>query len=176
MFLQIKYMKRIFAFFAALLVGVAAFAQEAQDPDVVYGKDLLAAGTVAPSFTLKDIDGKSVSLSDFRGKQVVLHFWASWCPDCREETPQLKAAQAAADPSKVVFVSVSFDRKMEAFEAYVHENALGGVQLFDASGKKESLVGTSYHVKWIPATYLIGPDGRIQFATVVFSKVAAKLK
>ena len=50
------------------------------------------------------------------------------------------------------------------------------MQLFDASGKKESVVGTSYHVKWIPATYLIGPDGRIQFATVVFSKVAAKLK
>ena len=159
---------------AALLVGVAAFAQE--DPDVVYGKDLLSVGTVAPSFTLKDIDGKSVSLSDFLGKQVVLHFWASWCPDCREETPQLKAAQAAADPSKVVFVSVSFDRKVEAFEAYVRENALGGVQLFDASGKKESVVGTAYHVKWIPATYLIGPDGRIQFATVVFSKVAAKLK
>ena len=169
-------MKHIFAFVAALLVGVAAFAQETQDPDVVYGKDLLSVGTVAPSFTLKDIDGKSVSLSDFRGKQVVLHFWASWCPDCREETPQLKAAQAAADPSKVVFVSVSFDRKVEAFEAYVRENALGGVQLFDASGKKESVVGTSYHVKWIPATYLIGPDGRIQFATVVFSKVAAKLK
>ena len=167
-------MKRIFAFVAALLVGVAAFAQE--DPDVVYGKDLLSVGSVAPSFTLKDIDGKSVSLNDFLGKQVVLHFWASWCPDCREETPQLKAAQAAADPSKVVFVSVSFDRKMEAFEAYVRENALGGVQLFDASGKKESVVGTSYHVKWIPATYLIGPDGRIQFATVVFSKVAAKLK
>ena len=167
-------MKRIFAFVAALLVGVAAFAQE--DPDMVYGKDLLAAGTVAPDFTLKDIDGRSVSLSDFRCKQVVLHFWASWCPDCREETPQLKAAQAAADPSKVVFVSVSFDRKVEAFEAYVRENALGGVQLFDASGKKESVVGTSYHVKWIPATYLIGPDGRIQFATVVFSKVAAKLK
>ena len=101
-------MKRIFAFVAALLVGVAAFAQE--DPDMVYGKDLLAAGTVAPDFTLKDIDGRSVSLSDFRGKQVVLHFWASWCPDCREETPQLKAAQAAADPSKVVFVSVSFDK------------------------------------------------------------------
>ena len=167
-------MKRIFAFVAALLVGVAAFAQE--DPDVVYGKDLLAVGTVAPSFTLKDINGKSVSLSDFLGKQVVLHFWASWCPDCREETPQLKAAQTAADSSKVVFVSVSFDRKVEAFEAYVRENALGGVQLFDASGKKESVVGTSYHVKWIPATYLIGPDGRIQFATVVFSKVAAKLK
>ena len=169
-------MKRIFAFVAALLVGVAAFAQQEEDPDMVYGKDLLAPGTVAPDFTLKDIDGRLVSLSDFRGKQVVLHFWASWCPDCREETPQLKAAQAAADSSKVVFVSVSFDRKVEAFEAYVRENALGGVQLFDASGKKESVVGTSYHVKWIPATYLIGPDGRIQFATVVFSKVAAKLK
>ena len=168
-------MKRIIALMAALLVGVAAFAQSSEDPDVEYGKDLLKVGTAAPDFTLKDIDGKSVSLSDFRGKQVVLHFWASWCPDCREETPEIKAAQAGVDPSKVVFVSVSFDRKIEAFEAYVRDNALGGVQLFDASGKKDSAIGTAYHIRWIPATYLIGPDGRIQFATVVFSKVAARL-
>lgn len=160
---------------AALLVGVAAFAQQDPDPDVVYGKDLLAVGAVAPSFTLNDINGKAVRLSDFRGKQVVLHFWASWCPDCREETPEIKAAQAAADPSKVVFVSVSFDRKIEAFESYVRDNTLGGVQLFDASGKKESAIGSAYHIQWIPATYLIGPDGRIQFATVVFSRVAAML-
>ncbi len=159
---------------AALLVGVAAFAQE--DPDLEYGKDLLAVGTAAPDFTLNDISGKPVSLSDFCGKQVVLHFWASWCPDCREEMPEIKAAEAAADPSKVVFVSVSFDRKQEAFEAYVRDNALGGVQLFDASGKKDSAIGSAYHIRWIPATYLIGPDGCIQFATVVFSKVAAKLK
>lgn len=161
---------------AALLVGVAAFAQQEEDPDLTYGKDLLAVGTIAPDFTLKDIDGKDVSLSNFRGKQVVLHFWASWCPDCRAEVPEIKAAQAAADPSKVVFVSVSFDRKVEAFEAYVRDNALGGVQLFDALGKKESAIGSTYHVQWIPATYLIGPDGRIQLATVVFSKVAARLR
>jgi hypothetical protein len=75
----------------------------------------------------------------------------------------------------VVFVSVSFDRKVEAFEAYVRDNALGGVQLFDASGKKDSAIGSAYNIRWIPATYLIGPDGRIQLATVVFSKVAARL-
>ena len=168
-------MKRFFTLMAALLVGVAAFAQQEEDPDVVYGKDLLKAGTVAPDFTLKDLDGRAVSLADFRGKQVVLHFWASWCPDCREEVPEIKAAQAAADPTKVVFVSVSFDRKWEAFEKYARDNALGGVQLFDASGKKESAVGSAYHIQWIPATYLIGPDGKVQLATVVFSKVAAQL-
>ena len=168
-------MKRLLAISLGLLLAIGLFAQE-EDLDAKYAADLLKPGTPAPEFVLNDINGNAVKMSQFRGKTVVLIFWASWCPDCREETPQLKAAQAAADSSKVVFVSVSFDRKVEAFEAYVHENALGGVQLFDASGKKESVVGTSYHVKWIPATYLIGPDGRIQFATVVFSKVAAKLK
>lgn len=168
-------MKRLFTLVAALLVGVAAFAQQEADPDAVYGKDLLKAGTLAPDFTLKDMEGRPVSLRDFRGKQVVLHFWASWCPDCRAEMPEIKAAQAAADPAKVVFVSVSFDRKAEPFEQYVRENGLGGVQLFDASGKKESAVGAGYHVQWIPATYLIGPDGKVQLATVVFSKVAALL-
>ena len=169
-------MKRIFALLAALLVGAAAYAQQDGDPDAMYGKDLLKAGTAAPDFSLKDIYGREVSLQDFRGKQVVLHFWASWCPDCRAEVPEIKALQRSLDPEKVVFVSVSFDRKFEAFESYVRENDLGGVQLFDSSGKKESTVGSAYHVQWIPATYLIGPDGKVQLATVVFSKVAARLK
>lgn len=169
-------MKSIFALLAALLVGAAAYAQQDGDPDAMYGKDLLKEGTAAPDFSLKDIYGREVSLQDFRGRQVVLHFWASWCPDCREEVPEIKALQRSLDPEKVVFVSVSFDRKFEAFESYVRENDLGGVQLFDSSGKKESTVGSAYHVQWIPATYLIGPDGKIQLATVVFSKVAARLK
>ena len=56
------------------------------------------------------------------------------------------------------------------------ENELGGVQLFDASGKKESAVGDAYHVKWIPALYLIDEKGKIQLGTVVASKVANALK
>lgn len=165
-------MKRLITLFTLLIMGQAMFAQEAEDLDLTYAVDMLAPGTEAPEFTLNDITGKPVSISDFRGRKVVLVFWASWCPDCRAEVPELKAMMAAADPSEVAFVSVSFDRTKDAFETYVRENYLGGVQLFDPAGKKESKVGEAYHIKWIPSLYLIDKEGKIELGTVVAEKVA----
>ena len=171
-------MKKLMLFAAALLTGIALAAQTApeEDLDLRYAADLLPAGTEAPDFTLEDIHGNPVALSNFRGRQVVLVFWASWCPDCRAEIPELKAMHAAADPSRVAFVSVSFDRSRETWENFVNENYLPGVQLFDPAGKKDSAVGDAFRVNWIPSLYLIGPDGKVQLATVVAGKVARALQ
>lgn len=171
-------MKKLMLFAAALLTGLALAAQTApeEDLDLRYAADLLPAGTEAPDFTLEDIHGNPVALSSFRGRQVVLVFWASWCPDCRAEIPELKAMHAAADPSRVAFVSVSFDRSRETWENFVNENYLPGVQLFDPAGKKDSAVGDAFRVNWIPSLYLIGPDGKVQLATVVAGKVASALQ
>lgn len=169
-------MKKIL--FSAILFLIASstslFAQKSEedDLDLKYATEMLAPGTLVPDFTLNDIEGKAVSISDFRGRKVVLLFWASWCPDCRAEVPQIKAMQATADPSKVAFVSVSFDRTFDAFKTYVAENYLGGVQLFDPAGKKESSIGAAYHVKWIPSLYLLDEDGKVILGTVVADKVA----
>ena len=111
-------------------------------------------------------------MSQFRGKTVVLIFWASWCPDCRAEVPALKELQAKTDPNKVVFVSISSDRTVEAWKKYVAENELGGVQLY----RDKSTVSEDYHVKWIPSQYVIGPDGKVVLSTVVLDKVANALK
>ena len=168
-------MKRILILIALVFMGQAVFAQEAEDLDLTYATDMLALGAEAPEFTLDDIAGKPVSISDFRGRKVVLVFWASWCPDCRAEVPELKAMMAAAAPSEVAFVSVSFDRTREAFETYVRENYLGGVQLFEPAGKKESAVGAAYHVKWIPSLYVLDADGNVLLGTVMIGKVAQAL-
>lgn len=167
-------MKKLMIFMAALLtcMGLAAQNNKEEDLDLQYAVDLLKPGTQAPDFALQDIDGKTFKLSDFRGRKVVLVFWASWCPDCRAEVPALKAMQASANPEKVAFVSVSFDRTLEALQKFVAENELPGVQLFDASGKKESAVGTAYGVKWIPALYLIDEKGKVEVSTVMIDKIA----
>ena len=171
-------MKKWIVLAMALLMGIGLSAQNtpATDPDLEYAAEMLKPGTAVPDFTLKDIKGNSVSLSDFRGKNVVLIFWASWCPDCRAEVPQIKEMYASAPADKVTFVSVSFDRKEEAYRSYVIENELPGVQLFDAAGKKDSTIGADFHVKWIPALYLIGPDGKVKLGTVVADKLAKALK
>lgn len=147
-----------------------------EDLDAKYGAELLKPGTVAPDFTLKDLDGLPVKLSELRGRRVVLVFWASWCPDCKAEVPDLKAMYAEADPDKVTFVSVSYDRDFATLKKFAADNALPGIQLFDPAGKKESKVGADYHVKWIPSLYLIDATGRIELGTVVAAKIAAALQ
>lgn len=170
-------MKKLLLLSCALLAAVGLFAQNVteEDPDLQYAATLLKPGTPVPDFTLNDIDGKPVSIKDFQGKKVVLVFWASWCPDCREEIPLLEQMQAKADPAKLAFVSVSFDRKEETWKKFVKDNHMSGVQLFDAAGKKDSTVGTDYGVKWIPALYLIDEKGKVEIATVVAQKVADAL-
>ena len=146
-----------------------------EELDVKYAVELLAPGTEAPDFTLGDVDGNEVSLSDFRGRHVVLVFWASWCPDCRAEIPDLKKMAAAADPEQVQFVSVSYDRAFETLCAFVKEQELPGVQLFDPAGKQNSEVGAAFGVKWIPSLYLIDPEGKVVFGTVLAGRIAAAL-
>ena len=155
-------------------IGEQALSQ-ADSLDALYAVDLLKPGTPAPELILNDLRGNPRSLSEFRGKKVVLVFWASWCPDCRGEGPELRAMQAAADPEKVAFVSVSFDRDFDTLCKYVEDNFLGGVQLFDPAGKKESRAGADFGVKWIPSLYLIAEDGKILVSTVVAAKIAKAL-
>lgn len=163
-----------FAIILCLGTGFRAKAQE-EDLDAQYAAELIAQGQSVPDFTLKDIDGKTVSLSDFRGKTVLLLFWASWCPDCRAEIPQIKAMHTLANPDKVAFVSVSFDREIDTWKQFVPENNLPGVHLFDPQGMKESEIGKAYHIKWIPSMYVIDPQGKVVLGTVMAGKAASTL-
>ncbi len=171
-------MKKVFAIAIAFLCfGTGLWAQTAaeKDLDPQYAVDLIAKGQPVPDFTLNDLSGKSVKLSDFRGKTVLLLFWASWCPDCRAEIPQIKAMHTLVNPDKVVFVSVSFDREKSTWEQFVPENNLPGVQLFDPEGMKESKIGEAFRIKWIPSMYVIDPQGKVVLGTVMAGKAASTL-
>lgn len=159
---------------AALLLGAVSLrAQEAKDLDPQYAKDLIKSGQ-APDFTLPGTDGKTYSLKDFRGKTLILDFWATWCPDCREEMPQLLALQKKLKGRKdIVMVGVSFDTDPAKLEAYVKEQGIGWLQLSDFKSKKESVISEAYHIQWIPTKYVIGPDGKVLLATVMQDKVDA---
>ena len=159
---------------AALLLGAVSLrAQEAKDLDPQYAKDLIKSGQ-APDFTLPGTDGKTYSLKDFRGKTLIIDFWATWCPDCREEMPQLLALQKKLNGRKdIVMVGVSFDTDPAKLETYVKEQGIGWLQLSDFKSKKESAISEAYHIQWIPTKYVIGPDGKVLLATVMQDKVDA---
>jgi cytochrome c biogenesis protein CcmG, thiol:disulfide interchange protein DsbE len=114
-------------------------------------------GAVAPDFTVRDDQGKTVSLDQYRGKIVVLNFWASWCTYCIEEFPSMM--QLEKQVPNVVVLAISFDTDADAYHQYVAENHLGNMVLaLDLSQKSNLAFGTTRP----PETYVIDPNGRIR--------------
>lgn len=112
--------------------------------------------TKAPEFTVTDSQ-HTISLSDFRGKTVVLNFWATWCPPCVEEMPSLVALQKQLG-DQVVIVAVSTDVDEKAYQQFIRDHHIDLVTVRDAANKSNALYGT-YR---FPETYIIDKEGKIR--------------
>ncbi len=120
------------------------------------GKEL--AGQQAPEFQLTTLDGKTISLSELRGKVVVLDFWASWCPPCQESLPHLGKLYRDHKPDENVQVyAVNVNEDRENVQSFITSRAIQVPVLIDADGS----VAKQYQVGGIPKTVIIGKDGRI---------------
>ena len=173
-------MKKILALFLLCLSSVMlteTLAQNAPDDDVKYAVDLLKPGTPAPDFQLATPDGKMVKFSDFaKGKYVVVDFWASWCPDCRKDAPEIIRLYNQFHAKGVEFLGVSFDNDREKWQTCIDTMKIPYMQVGELKRMKESAVAAAYGIKWIPSVYLIGPDGKVVVSTVLSYKIEAKLK
>ena len=179
-------MKQIKLFLFALALTVMPQAISAQAPanaqsgvvedlDAKYATNPLKPGTNAPDINLQTIDGKQFSLKSLRGKYVVLDFWASWCPDCRKDSPYIMSLYEKFAPKGVEFVGVSFDTKAEAWKNGVEKLGIKYTQVSDMKHMRESAVAQTYCVKWIPTVYVVDPEGKVVLGTVMSDKVGAYL-
>jgi peroxiredoxin len=114
------------------------------------------AGKPALDFSLT-LGGKSEHLSDFKGKVVVLNFWATWCPPCVEETPTLNRLEKYIDSRGGMVLGVSVDEDGAAYEKFLQDQSVVFPTYRDASKKSASDYGTSIY----PETYIIDRHGKI---------------
>ena len=153
----------IFVSLAAMSAGIALWAQSRADED--------PAGPVvksepAPSWVLQDVDGKTVDSGDFKGKVVILDFWATWCPPCRAEIPGFVELQQQYGRQGLAVVGVSLDGggagRVKEFVQKSGVNytvVLAGMKVAQAFGGVEA----------IPTTFIIDRDGRIAGRHVGFT-------
>ena len=117
-------------------------------------------GFLAPSFTLTDLEGQTVSLSDFQGRVVILNFWASWCPPCRAEMPAIQQVYQNYQNQGLIVLAVDASvqdvpAQMQSFlETFTHTYPI----LLDENG----LVDHLYAIDSLPTTFFIGRDGTIK--------------
>lgn len=119
-----------------------------------------AIGAIAPDFTMKDTKGAPVSLSSFRGKYVLVDFWASWCTYCRAENPNVVKAYNEFKNKDFTVLGVSLDNSREGWLTAIHQDNLPFTEVSDLQGWSNA-AALLYHVYSIPANFLINPKGEI---------------
>ena len=140
-----------------LLVGIAAVAivfaialtrQQLTQPE----------SGAAPDFTVETFDGQTFSLSDLRGKVVMINFWASWCAPCRVEAPELQAAwEHYQDRGDVVFLGIAYADNGPRSMAFLEEFGITYLNAPDLGTR----ISDDYHIQGVPETFIIDADGNI---------------
>ena len=147
----------ILVFFVALFVTVY-FAQERH-----IGKRIITRGDRAPEFRLPSLEGKSVGLSDFRGKVVMVHFWATWCPPCVEEMPTLDKLSREFTGKNFQLLAVSADEGgADTVSAFMTRNRLSIPVLLDTERTVAGLYGTFK----FPETYILDGQGIVRYKAI----------
>lgn len=144
-----------------LVVGGAGLIVLLQTKDTTFappGEPQLGKGAAAPNFTLPDLTGKTVSLSDYRGKVVLLNIWATWCPPCVEEMPSMEKLYQKMKGEAFEILAVSLDESgAEVVAPFMKKHKLSFPALIDSAGTLKEL----YQTTGIPESLIITKDGVI---------------
>lgn len=116
-----------------------------------------SVGTEAPLFTMNDVEGNAVSLENYKGKYVLVDFWASWCGPCRDENPRIVQVFKKYKGSKFDILGVSIDQNSNQWKKAIEEDQLLWTQVLD----DQNIANQSYGVISIPANVLVSPEGVI---------------
>ena len=139
---------------AALLLAWAALAQ-------AQGLRAWSAGT-APLLELQDLDGAAHRLADYRGKTVLVNFWATWCAPCREEMPSIERLRRSLEDKPFAVLAVNVGEGARVARPFVDAMPARFTWLLD----RDTRTAKAWRARVLPASYLVGPDGAIRYSAL----------
>jgi thiol-disulfide isomerase/thioredoxin len=116
-------------------------------------------GGATPALAVEDLAGRTLSLADYRGKVILVNFWATWCEPCREEMPSIDRLRSSLKGKPFEVLAVNMAEPLSRIEKFMAAVPLGFPVLRDRQGA----AGKAWKAKFLPASYLIGRDGRIHY-------------
>jgi thiol-disulfide isomerase/thioredoxin len=146
------------------LLMYSAQAAERQQPKLGYTLTAISKPIPAPDFTLEDIDAKKFSLKDYRGKVILLNFWATWCPPCRREMPSIERLNQNLKGKD--FIVLAVNQMEDSDQVFTYTGELEVAPTFTILFDKDSNVARAYSVLGLPTTYLIDKKGNIRFRAI----------
>jgi peroxiredoxin len=120
---------------------------------------LIKHGPPAPAFALKDLQGNTHSMDAYRGKVLIVNFWATWCPPCRAEMPALERVWRSLESEGVALIAIDFGEPEADVTQFAVESKTSIPLLLDTHGTQAHLWG----VRSLPTTFIIGRDGRVAY-------------
>lgn len=141
---------------SVLLLGLAV--------NVRAGESLtsIGPGIIAPDFELTDTTGKQHRLSDYRGKPVIINFWTTWCPPCREELPSMNRAWHQLEQEGIAMLAINMGEDEDTIFVFSADYPTDFPILMDLSGE----VIEQWPVKGLPTTYIVAPDGTLAYRAI----------
>lgn len=119
--------------------------------------DRLSETRAAPDFTIEDLQGVTHSLSDYKGKVLVINFWATWCPPCVKEMPSLQQAWEQLRGEDIAVLAINMGEQKQAIEGFIQKYPVELPILLD----KEFDMADAWSVTGLPTTYVVDPEGQI---------------
>ena len=116
-------------------------------------------GGATPPLELADLDGKTHRLADYKGRAVLVNFWATWCEPCRAEMPSFERLRGAMEAQRVTVLAVNLAEPESRIRRFLEATPVRYPILLDRDGT----TARAWQARMLPATYVIGPDGKIRY-------------
>jgi peroxiredoxin len=146
----------------AMLLVVALLSPPVSDVCAEQTLTEIPAGVLAPDFELMDTEGKLHRLSDYRGRPVIINFWTTWCPPCREEIPSMNRAWQILEQEGIAMLAINMGEDEDTIFIFTADYPADFPMLMDRSGE----VIAEWPVKGLPTTYVVAPDGTIVYRAI----------